>query len=256
MTEEDLRLLQAAVSSIVDDEPAPSTVIIDADPALENLPEEDIEKLLAQLQEGLSQPEPVQQDPQQPVFAEHGKENADLKFDQALVQQITEALAQGDNVPGDIPSTLLCDNPATAQFNEEDHNETLAALQRAFETYSRTLPRAGSVHSSESSPSPSAQVYSPVPPQPPNHDASTAGLLQCQELASMMITSEILRQSNNRAGSSISGYPVGSGGRRNSTEDSQAYADDPSKAAERERIREENRERKKRWREVNQDRSE
>lgn len=32
--------------------------------------------------------------------------------------------------------------------------------------------------------------------------------------------------------------------------------DDPSKAAERERIREENRERKKRWREVNQDRSE
>jgi hypothetical protein len=70
----------------------------------------------------------------------------------------------------------------------------------------------------------------------------------------MLITNELYRQ---RAGAQRNqSYSPNGGDRRDSEGAGSMGYEDPIKSAERERVREENRERKKRWREVNQDRSE
>ncbi|KAF8542927.1 hypothetical protein BDD12DRAFT_823376 [Trichophaea hybrida] len=251
MSPEDVRLLQAAVGYGSD--PAPLLPAIDpSDPALEDLPENAIDGLLVQLQGGLSgnaQQHPPQQvfvqyspPQQQQVFAQHGVENADYQFNQDFFQRITEALAKSDHGQGqgDIPSALPHKDPVVEQANESG---TIIGVQRAFEIYSCTSYPPSSAHSSESSPSPSAQAHESVPPRSQNGSSSAIGLQQQQELASIMITNRIHRQTNSNARSSC---------RRGSSE---IDVNDPLKIAERERVREENRERKKRWREVNQDRN-
>jgi len=203
MNEEELRLLRAAVGNLTDDNDlnadAVPTIAI-AQPAdtiiadIGNLREEDLDNLLSQLQESLSQqPEPV------PVAVPipQGNSNTEFHFDQGLLEQILDALARGDG--------------AAAAKGENNF-----AIQQAFETFSRSRHDDNSQNSTPT-------------PEPPNHM-----LQQRQEQAGILISNEIYRQRNGEVPEN----------------------DDPEKAAERERVREENRERKKRWREVNQDRSE
>ncbi|KAF8533074.1 hypothetical protein BDD12DRAFT_528505 [Trichophaea hybrida] len=204
MNEEELRLLRIAVGSLADDdhnaEPTPAIAnaqSADTDIAdIGNLRDEDLDSLLSQLQEGLSQqPEPV---PAAALIPQDNS-NTEFHFDPGLLEQIVDALSRGDG--------------ATAVKGGDSN----FAIQQAFETFSRS----GNDDNSQNS--------TPTP-EPPNHMVQ-----QRQEHAGILISNEIYRQRN---------------GTGDVPED-----DDPEKAAERERVREENRERKKRWREVNQDRN-
>ncbi|KAF8247025.1 hypothetical protein K440DRAFT_661655 [Wilcoxina mikolae CBS 423.85] len=148
-----------------------------------------------------------------------------------------------EDLPENAIDGLLAQLQGGLSGNTQQHPPQQQQQQRAFEIYSCTSYSPGSVHSSESSQSPSAQAYESVPPRSQNGGASAVGLQQQQERASIMITNEIHRQVNSNARSSR---------RRGSSE---IDANDPLKIAERKRVREENRERKKRWREINQDRN-
>jgi len=259
MNEEEVRLLQAAVGSMAEgrnESVATSQPQVDAE--VGGLPDEALEKLLAQLQEGISPSKPVPvafepAAPQQDYARERTERNAEPQFDPALVEQLAAALTGGDSAPS-APTDLGHGSIKAEDITEEQLEE----LQKLLGAASHAGTGPSSVQSHESSPTPRSQDYAPSQSL---QVSSAPTLLQRQEQVGLLLSNEIYRQTNNGR-QALSNYqstnhdrpPSGTMG----PDGQQVLAayDDPSKSAERERIREENRERKKRWREVNQDRSE
>jgi hypothetical protein len=261
MNEEEVRLLQAAVGSMAEGRnESVATFQPQVDAEVGGLPDEALEKLLAQLQEGISpsRPVPVAFEPathQQEHTRERAERNADPQFDPALVEQLAAALTGGDSAPS-APADLGHGSIKAEDITEEQLEE----LQKLLGDASRAETGSSSVKSHESSPTPSPQDHSPSRSLQVDNSAPT--LLQRQEQIGLLLSNEIYRQTNNGR-QALSDYqstnhdrpPSGTVG-PDGQQILAVYDDDPSKSAERERIREENRERKKRWREVNQDRSE
>lgn len=258
MNEEEVRLLQAAVGSMAEGRnESVATSQPQADAEVGGLPDEALEKLLAQLQEGISPPKPVPVafEPaacQQVCARERTERNAEPQFDPALVEQLAAALTGGDSTPS-APADLGHGSVKAEDITEEQLEE----LQKLLGATSHAGTSPSSVQSHESSPTPGSQDDAPSQSLQVNNAPT---LLQRQEQVGLLLSNEIYRQTNNgRQG--LSNYQntnhdrppsgtVGSDGRQ------MLAVNDPSKSVDRERIREENRERKKRWREVNQDRSE
>jgi hypothetical protein len=240
MNEEELRLLQAAVGTVVT--PAEATtasatppsdaIVVDTD-----LPAEDIERLLAQL----SEPEVAQdQTPTTSLLDEHAQPQPQQQ------QQDTGPGAEYIS-PDQLNAIIHTITSATSQESQDTGNEDVKNEQNESSLFEPI--RAYSAHSQDSTPTPNAQS-----PEPGNPEASYAMLRQRQEQAGMLITNELYRQ---RAGAQRNqSYSPNGEDRRDSEGAGSMGYEDPTKSAERERVREENRERKKRWREVNQDRSE
>lgn len=203
MNEADINLLRAAVgisiSTNVSTQPEAlsATQPIAVEPDLSdaaNLPEDVLDDLLAQLQDGLpQQPESKSVASHEPVPDDGDQDIAELHLNSNLLEQISKALAWAD------------DGDSAAAAKNGSAQAAAGPYQRAH------------------------HVDSPWNPPLPTTDSHVRRRQQQRKQAGILISNEIHRR----------------------LDDS-----DPRKVADRERIRQENRERKKKWRESNQDRSE
>ena len=202
MNEADINLLRAAVGIPItvptqpESPPSSATQHTAVEPDLSdaaNLPEDVLDDLLAQLQDGLpQQPESEPVALHESVPAHGDQDAAELHLDPNILEQISKALAWADS------------DPAATANNGPAQGATAGVA--AYVDNPRNFP----------------------PPTRERADNSVRRQQQ-QQQAGILISNEIHRRLD---------------------------GSDPRKAADRERIREENRERKKKWRESNQDRSE
>ncbi|KAI5858089.1 hypothetical protein BZA05DRAFT_456911 [Tricharina praecox] len=246
MNEEELRMLKAALGSVVEtqeEDCAPpvgqieqvTTDPVEGDPEVVELGEEDLNSLLAQLQ----QPQDGEPDhplsPSVPTGETEQFSGADeLRLDPSVLEEIARALRGGDAVGATSA-------PGGAKEDSSEH-QLINALQKAFKEDGHS-----NNHNVSSDSTPTGQ--SPEPQAQGN--ATLSMLLQRQEQVGLLISNEMYRQQNGDTRGESYSPEIGE-------EDASMQMgdyDDASKHAERERIREENRERKKRWREVNQDRN-
>lgn len=206
-----------------------ATDTVDADVDVTDLGEQDLEALLAQLQQQQDgEPEPPASAPA--VEAEQSSA-ADVYLDPSVRAEIARALRGATSVQREEGAR-----------EESSEHHLINALRKAFQEDGRSNNQNVSSDSTPTGQSPEPQAQA---------NAALSLLLQRQGQAGMLISNEMYRQQNGDRDESYS-PEIG--------EDEAGMQmgdfDDDSKHAERERTREENRERKKRWREVNQDRSE
>jgi len=239
-------MLRAALGSAVEnqeDHYAPpvkeaENCAVEIDTDVAGLGEHDLEALLTQLQQ---QQVDESESPSSLVSAGETVQTAgvdELHLDQSVLEEIARALR---GTEAEEAARL----PDGATEGSSEH-QLFNALQKAFQEADRHNNKQDA--SSDSTPT----GQSPEPQPQAQGSVALSVLLQRREQAGRTVSGKTYCQKNGEARGESYSPEIGeeeSGTRM-------GEFDNASKHAERERIREENRERKKRWREVNQDRSE
>ncbi|KAI5795200.1 hypothetical protein EDC01DRAFT_629939 [Geopyxis carbonaria] len=252
MNSEHIRLLQAAVGISEDSNSIPQN-LHDGDIGSVNnsiddiefgdLQADEIEKLLVQLSSSEQATVPPQ--PDQAASNrnfEYGSGELESTVFDALKHVLhTNEIANGIDYQNNVKDEdgELCDEARIATEIENSIEEMSRSVTRANSPPSRLQPQP----SSQPSPTPRNQIY--------GHSVQSTDF----EALTALLNNENHYQISGAQSVEVSYDPIDNSQDHSGNEQPVEDELDPVKAAERERVREENRERKKRWREINQDRN-